>query len=92
VKLLFKGDFAVPTLPKKAKCVLGNIIKRYKGCPIYSAVILTLISHRLFLARKQKTRNAKSYPRTGVCLKVTVFAAGTNISGFTAAQLVAEFG
>lgn len=43
----------------------------------------------------EKTENKKckkSYPCTGVCLKVTVFAAGTNITGFTAAQLVAEFG
>lgn len=38
------------------------------------------------------TRNAKSWPFTGVRLKVTDFAAGTNISGFTAAQWVAEFG
>lgn len=44
---------------------------------------------------REKTENKKckkkGYPCTGVCLKVTVFAARTNISGF-AAQLAAEFG
>lgn len=37
-------------------------------------------------------RNAKSCLFIGICLKVTDFAAGTNTSGFTAAQWVAEFG
>lgn len=65
----------------------------HKASPTYSAVILTLdVAQTTLREKKKKDKKCRKLSFTRFCLKVTDFAAGTNISGFIAAQLFAEFG
>lgn len=66
--------------------------KDTRQVPLTQLSFSPLMLHRLLLGRKKKDKKCRKLSFTRFCLKVTDFAAGTNISGFIAAQLLAEFG